>query len=297
MPCWSDIMEKVSSMPQNDVPQYLVNESVGYLKKIENISGRNVIAYYSGWLKNNGKDASIVETDKNAFMNAIYQMDRSKGLDLILHTPGGDIAVTESIVSYLKSIFGHNVRAIIPQLSMSAGTLIAMSCKEIVMGKQSSLGPIDPQINGIACQMVIDEFYQAANEVKQNPASLGLWQTIISKYSPTYLTVCKDAVKWSDELATAWLKEVDPNINIDKIKDVFINHKHSYSHSRHFSSEDCKKAGLKIKDLEDNQTLQDAVLSLHHCLMILIDKVAITKIVLNQLGRNYIQLLQNKSNH
>ena len=84
-------------------------------------------------------------------MNAVYGLDRSKGLDLILHTPGGDLAATESIVTYLKKMFNNDIRAIIPQISMSAGTMIAMSCKEIIMGEQSSLGPIDPQMGGVAC--------------------------------------------------------------------------------------------------------------------------------------------------
>ncbi len=91
-------------------------------------------------------------------------MDRSKGLDLLLHTPGGDIAATESIVDYLNQIFGNDVRAIIPQISMSAGTMIALSSKQIMMGKQSNLGPIDPQMGGLACQAILDEFKKAVSD-------------------------------------------------------------------------------------------------------------------------------------
>lgn len=230
-----------------------------------------------------------MENDKNAFMNAVYGMDKSKGVDLILHTPGGDIAATEGIVNYLKALFGDNIRAIIPQISMSAGTMIAMSCKEIIMGRQSSLGPIDPQTNGVACQMVVDEFNRAVEEVRTNPSSLGLWQTIIGKYPPTFLTACSDAVKWSEELAERWLTGVNPDIDMNKVKKVFINHNHSYSHSRHISKDDCLSAGLPITNLEDNQDLQDAVLSLHHCYMILIDMISIVKIVMNQEGRAFLQ--------
>lgn len=289
MPGWSEIMDIVQQQKQEMVPAFLLNESKRYLSQIANITGRNVIVYYSGWLKNNVFEASINENDKNAFMNAVYGMDKTKGVDLILHTPGGDIAATESIVNYLKSLFGNNVRAIVPQISMSAGTMIAMSCKEIIMGRQSSLGPIDPQMNGVACQMVVDEFKKAVDEVKSNPASLGLWQTIIGKYSPTFLTACSDAIKWSEELAERWLTEVNPQIDMVKVKNVFINHNHSYSHSRHISKDDCRVAGLPISDLEANQDLQDAVLSLHHCYMILIDSISFVKIVMNQDGRAYLQ--------
>ena len=55
------------------------------------------------------------------------------------------------------------------------------------------------------------------------------------------------------QLAEQWLKEVNPQIDFDKIKNVFLNHNKSYSHSRHLSKQDCKNVGLNIVDLE--QTL------------------------------------------
>lgn len=288
MPSWSDILTDVDLYSNPGI--VLDKKRTEYMDKIYAISGRNIIAYYSGWLKkHDAPHVSIDDQDKNAFMTAIHRLDKTKGLDLILHTPGGDIAATESIVTYLKSIFKGDIRAIIPQISMSAGTMMAMSCKEIIMGEQSSLGPIDPQMGGVACQAVIDEFNKAVSEVAANPASLGLWQAIISKYHPTFLTACKNAINWSEKLAEQWLKEVNPAIDVQKVKNVFLNHKNSYSHSRHLSKKDCKDAGLNIVDLEANPDLQDAVLSLHHCYMILFDKFPISKIVENNIGGRYMQ--------
>lgn len=164
-----------------------------------------------------------------------------------------------------------------------------MSCKEIIMGHQSSLGPIDPQMGGVACQAVLDEFRRAVNEVRINPASLGLWQTIIGKLNPTFLTACEDALTWSETLATKWIQEVNHSVNIEDIKDTFLDHKNSYSHSRHISKDDCRKAGLNITDLENDQDLQENVLSLHHCYMILVDMINVSKIVENQDGKCYLQ--------
>lgn len=65
-------------------------------------------------------------------------------------------------------------------------------------------------------------------------------------------------------------------------KDTLLNHNNAYSHSRHLSKDDCCRAGLNVIDLEDNQKLQDCVLSLHHCYMILIDMINVLKIVENQ---------------
>ena len=288
MPSWSKILNEIDASA--NIQRTLVSKRQEYLQSISDLTGRNTIAYYSGWLKYaSAPNVGINETDKNAFMEVVCGLDRTKGLDLILHTPGGELAATESIVTYLKKMFKNDIRAIIPQISMSAGTMIAMSCKSIIMGEQSSLGPIDPQMGELACQAVLDEFKDAIKQIASEPSSLGLWQVIISKYRPTDLTACQNAVKWAEKLATDWLTQANPGINVKAVLDVFLNHKHSFSHAKHMSKQECKSAGLNIVDLEASQDLQDAVLSLHHTYMIYFDKFLVSKAVENQQNGSYIQ--------
>ncbi len=119
-----------------------------YLEKLSTLRNRNIIAYYSAFLHRTeeNKVLSINDEDKNGLMSVIHKLDTTKGLDIILHTPGGDIAATESFIEYLYQKFGINITAIVPQLAMSGGTLIACSCQETFMGTHSNIGPIDPQI-------------------------------------------------------------------------------------------------------------------------------------------------------
>ena len=155
MPNWKEVLEEIQVEIKKGVPNALDIVRRKYILEIHKKTGRNVIAYYSGWLqRGNAVDVFVNDKDKNAFMVNIHKLDRTKGLDLILHTPGGDLAATESIVDYWNQMFGKDIRAVIPQISMSAGTMMALSCKEIIMGKQSNLGPIDPQMGGVACQAV-----------------------------------------------------------------------------------------------------------------------------------------------
>ena len=294
MPSWSNILNEIDASA--NVQRTLVLKRQEYLRQISALTGRNTIAYYSGWLKYpSAPNVSLNETDKNAFMEVVCGLDRKIGLDLILHTPGGDLAATESIVTYLKRMFSNDIRAIIPQISMSAGTMMAMSCKSIIMGEQSSLGPIDPQMAGLACQAVLDEFKDAVKQVAKDPASLGLWQVIISKYRPTDLTACQNAVTWAEKVATDWLTQANPGVNVKTILDVFLNHKHSFSHAKHMSKQECKNAGLSIVDLEADQNLQDAVLSLHHAYMIYFDKFMVSKVVENQQNGSYIQQFRQQT--
>lgn len=97
-----------------------------YIYKLSEHTRRNVIVYYSGWLQKPQIPGlahllQVNDNDKNGFMATIHKLDRDRGLDLILHTPGGDAAATESIVDYLRKMFGTDIRAIVPQLAMSAG--------------------------------------------------------------------------------------------------------------------------------------------------------------------------------
>lgn len=288
MPNWSQVLTSINKF--SDTISELDKQRDLYLKRINDITGRNVIAYYSGWLKKpDAPHVEIDDVDKNAFMNAVHGLDRSKGLDIILHTPGGDIAATESLVQYLKSMFNSDIRAIIPQISMSAGTMIALSCKEIVMGEHSSLGPIDPQMGGVPCQGIIEEFNRALSDVTANPATASIWQVIIGKYHPTFLNSCENAIRWSEQLAKDWLQQANPNLNIQPVMDMFLDHNNSFSHSRHISKSKCKSVGLNIVDLESDNDLQEAVLSLHHCYMILMDKCRISKVVENQNCSRYLQ--------
>jgi len=296
MPSWSEIFNNFQKNKESDRIPFLVKEKQKYLDEISKCTNRNVITYYSGWMqKPTAADVSINDKDINAFMEAVYKLDKSKGVDLILHTPGGDIAATEKIIDYLHSLFKGDIRAIIPQMAMSAGSMIAVSCKEIMMGRQSCLGPFDPQIGGIACQSVLKEFEKAKEDIRQNPHALGLWQVIFSKYTPTFLVTCEQATELSDDLADEILSKNFPDKNTRKnILKAFNNNTTTKVHSRHISKDKCKAVGLNIIDMEKDQHLQDMILSLHHCYMIYLESTVVTKIVENNIGGCTMRLLNTK---
>jgi len=285
MPTWDTILKEIAETPSS-IDQVRKN----HLSKLSEYTGRNTIAYYSGWLQEKPlKDLDINDNDMNGFMNALNNLTFESGLDLILHTPGGSPVAAEAIVNYLRSKFGTNVRVIVPQLSMSAGTMIACSANIIIMGKHSSLGPIDPQINGIPAYNIVEEFEKAKEELKNNE-NLQYWSMCLSKYPPAFVLECVKAINLSSDLLTKWTKTgmgLDDK-TVDNIVSLFNEHKDSMSHGRHFDIEFCKNSGLKIFQLEDDQKLQDLVLSVHHCFMQTFSECKCSKIIENNLGKAYI---------
>ena len=161
-----------------------------------------------------------------------------------------------------------------------------------MMGKQSCLGPFDPQIGGVACQSVLKEFEKAKEDIKSNPHALGLWQVIFSKYNPTFLVTCEQAIELSNDLADDILsRTISEKGKRKEIMKAFNNNDATKVHSRHISKEQCKAVGLNIIDMEGNQHLQDMILSLHHCYMIYLEQTIVTKIVENNKGGCIMRLL------
>jgi hypothetical protein len=304
MPNFRDIQNEINSLgTQFDVVRRK------YIKALSDLTGRNVIVYYSGWLQKQLPPEAFLhfavnDNDKNGLMATVHQLEKKRGLDLVLHTPGGSAAATESLVHYLRDMFKTDIRAIVPQLAMSAGTMIALSCKEIVMGKHSNLGPIDPQINGVPAHAIIEEFTRATSEIRdaQDPnersAKIAVWQPIIAKYNPTLIGQCQHAIQWSNEMVSAWLKtgmfEGDPNADarISEIVGELGSHSETHTHERHIHVSRLQELGVKVVVLENDAKLQDAVLSVLHSCALTCMSAPVVKIIENQNGVSFLSVLQ-----
>lgn len=289
MPSWNEILDEVRDSTKT--PDAVRRK---YLRELHEETGRNIIIYYSGWLDKphlEGLSAfTVQDADKNGLMSAVHELDRDIGLDLVLHTPGGDAAATESIVYYLRKMFGTDIRAVVPQLAMSAGTMIACACNQILMGQHSSLGPIDPQIGGYAAHGILEEFKDAKDEITRNNANAAVWQPIIGKYNPTLIGECRKAIKWTENMVTYWLEtgmfddENDPEDLAEEVVDELADHAPQKSHRRHISAEKAADIGLDVVQLEDDDDLQDAVLSVHHAALITFAQTNAVKIIENHQG-------------
>ena len=264
-----------------------------YIHLLSELTGRNTIVYYSAFLtKQNALETSISDLDTNAFMEALYELDVKKGLDLVLHTPGGDIAAAESLRNYLVNKFGTDIRVIVPQLAMSAGTMLACTAKTIVMGKHSSLGPVDPQIihqkNQLSAFEVIHEFERAHLDIKADTTKAYVWQPILQKYDLGFISSCEQAMGWSRELVTCWLNEnmlsEKPKKNAEEIAEKLTDKKMLFAHNRHIDVSAIERMGFNILRLETCQKLQERVLSVHHAVMMLLEDTSTCKVILNQRG-------------
>lgn len=247
----------------------------------------NVLLYGSAFLQKPhapSPKVQIMHEDINGLMSTVHGMDYTKPLTLIIHTPGGDTAATETIVGYLRSKFEY-IETIVPTFAMSAGTMIALASDLIILGRQSQLGPIDPYIfysnKLVSARAVVEQFDRAKNEILNDRDLAHVWAPILTSLGPSLIFEAQNALDYGEKMVAHWLKsymfkEVD-DINerteiAEKAAAHFNDATTHKSHDHRISRDEARGVKINIEDLEKTQELQDAVLTLYHLLTILFEQ-------------------------
>lgn len=305
MPSWGEIGHEIrNTQPgEGSASQFdLVRRK--YLGLLHGHTGRNVILYGAKWTQVSDPPppanmVAIADGDIQGFMEAVYGLGGGN-LDIIIHSPGGSGTAAEAIVTYLRSKFTH-IRVIVPHMAMSAATMIAMAADEIVMGRHSFLGPIDPQITlmtgmglrSVPAQAIIEQFERAQQECA-DPAKLRAWMPMLNQYGPDLLISCQKATDLGKHLVENWLKaymfasEAQGAQMASDVANWLSKHDTFKSHGRTIGRSELESKGIKIKHLEDDQTCQDLVLSVFHATTHTFTATSAVKMVESHTGKAWM---------
>lgn len=250
--------------------------------------GKEVLFYSSGFLQKPDRETSIISEDMNGFMNAIYSLDCDKGLALILHTEGGNLYAVESIVD-LHNKF-RNITAIVPYMAMSGGSMISLACDKIILGKQSQIGPIDPQITAgsrrHSARAITDAFKRAQSDIQKDVLNAHLWHPVLASMGPSLIIEAEKALDYSKELVSKWLQarmfQGDENAaeSAERVA-AFFNAETDeiHMHGQRIAIEALQKHGVKVAALESNQELQEKVLTAYHLMTLIYEKSSTIKFI------------------
>lgn len=278
MPSWADVVEDFLAQPTNDRQTWLNTACVNALEAIGRIRGdRNVIVYASAFLqKGAGVPSSYLNVsseDINGLMATLHGLDCSRGLTLIIHTPGGDITGAEGIMSYLHSKF-DDIETIVPVYAMSAGTMMVLGSNRVVMGRQSQLGPIDAQIFSgtrmVSAGAVLSQFAEAREDIGKDVRTATLWAPILQSMGPALQQEARYALDFGQRMVEEWLAgrmcatAENPKEKASAVAKYFNTTEQHKLHSRRIDRNESRDQGLVVEDLEENQELQDQVLTLYH---------------------------------
>lgn len=302
MGTWGEVLAELKKGASNgSLPLDEVRRAA--LANLAQKTGRPTVLYASAWDEADQRPPQLTQlaiADVHGFMEVLHGLP-GPSLDLIVHSGGGSPTATEAIVRYLRTKFS-DVRVIVPLGAMSAACMLACSANRIMLGKHSYLGPIDPQLllqtplgqQMVPAQAILEQFEWAMKDAT-DPKRFPAWLPMLQQYGPALLATCKNVTKLSEELVTQWLKnwmfqgDAAADTKAQAIAAKLNEHGSHRTHSRFLPRDDLRALGLVIDDLEADQAIQDAVLTVFHALRLTFSfNPAIAKIIENNNGRAYI---------
>lgn len=301
MASWDEFVEEFTALEEEQRSDWLVGRLLANLQAIAALRNRNVLLYGSAWLQKPaapGPFVAVAGEDINGIMTALHGMDCSRGLTLILHTPGGEIGAAQTIGEYLHSKF-DDIECIVPTYAMSAGTMLALGCNNIVMGRQSQLGPIDAQLSQAGQQIsagaVRAQFEQAATEIIADPRRAHIWAPLLQSLGPSLLQEAQYGLDYGQSFVMEWLEnrmfrgQATAKAQAETVAAYFNATSNHKFHGRRINRDEARQQGLSIEDLEVDQALQEAVLSAYHIMTIMFETSPSVKMIVTDAGRNWIK--------
>lgn len=208
----------------------------------------------------------IGNEDSETIENILRSCDMSgfEGLDLIVHSPGGLPQAAGDIIRVCRT-YAPSFKVIVPNMAMSAATVLAMGADKVVMSDTSKLGPIDPQMvystkegpSLRAAKSFIDAFGSLVNQANKLAGAnqpIAAHLHLLTKQDPSWIVECLSARKATVDLGFRVLKsgmlKGKADDEIHAVVDRFLKIGDDTSHGRTIDSEEAKQMGLEIEQVK-----------------------------------------------
>ena len=117
-------------------------------KRIEELRGGRTLVCFLNFDRDSippvpGMATQFYADVKEPLFRVLKESDPKKGVDLYVHTRGGDTNSVWPLVSLLRE-FDPAFEVLVPYRCHSSGTLLALGANRVVLGPLSELSPIDP---------------------------------------------------------------------------------------------------------------------------------------------------------
>ena len=217
-------------------------------------------------------------------------------ISVFLRTGGGLAETTERMVGLLRKHY-EQVNFVVPDMAMSAGTILCMSGDKIYMDYASTLGPIDPQVptpdtgEFVPALGYLDKVQEITKKGPLDSADV----VMLKSLDLAKLALYEQARDLSIDLLKKWLVDYkfknwthhrttnpgDPVTDDQKSKRAariahdLADHKRWRSHGRNLDITKLSELKMEIDDYSDNEPLRDSIRSYNDPLTGFIDRMRI----------------------
>ena len=234
------------------------------MRRIEKETKRPLLCYVTDTASNQ-TGVAIDDQDVVGFGDLVDSVSGSDA-DVFLISNGGYPEAAERIVSRLRGRFEH-LRFIVPSNAFSAATLLCFSGEQVLMLPEGTLGPIDPQVDGVPARAILRAFDNLERRLaEEGPKALPAYLPLLQKYDLHLLELCRNAQQLSEELARTWLTEYamksSDRSHVEETVEFFANWDLHKSHGRSIGPAVSKENRVPVECITD--PLAALVRSLYH---------------------------------
>ncbi|MBW2167097.1 MAG: ATP-dependent Clp protease proteolytic subunit [Deltaproteobacteria bacterium] len=240
---------------------------------LEKLLQMPVISYFTSF----NFPVMIDDNDVDMMVGILQKTDVSKGIALIISSPGGDGLAAERLINVCRNSSGTNeYSAIVPGKAKSAATMLCFGANKIHMGPSSELGPVDPQItlqeDGVIKRFSVFNlvksyeklFEQAVNAKSKN---LEPYLQQLNRYDERQIEEFRAIIELSEDIAIGALKAgMMSKFTIDNIRKkvkMFLTPEQTKTHGRPIFYDEANKCGLTVDLMKTNGNIWATVYELY----------------------------------
>jgi len=208
----------------------------------------------------------ILDEDAVMLEGILRKTDLTKGLILLLNSPGGSGLAAERIIKICRCHSGTKAYSVIVAgKAKSAATMVCLGANKIVMSETSELGPIDPQVvyrgeegeERFSVYNILKSYKDLFDRAVKTTGKIEPFLQQLSIYDAREIEEMKKELELSSDIAVKALKtgifnklgskEIEKKIRLFLVPEKVKNHGRPISHA------EAAEAGLNI-ELVDSQT-------------------------------------------
>ncbi len=232
-----------------------------YYRKLSTLfGGRAVISLFTSF----SYDVQLEHDDCDSLLNVLHQTNLSKGIVLLVNSPGGDILAAERIVNICRSYSGTgDYWALVPGRAKSAATIVCLGASKIIMAPSSELGPVDPQVilreDGVRKDFSAVSLVQGYRDLFERAVSatgsLEAYIQQLARYDDREINKYEAWIALSENVAIKVLSSgMMSNRSSEQIREkvaIFLEPKAgTQDHGRAISSKEADACGLNIEEID-----------------------------------------------
>ena len=234
------------------------------LVSIGNELDRPVVAFFTSF----SFPVALDDQDVQMLEDLLRTLDLSKGLAVIVSSPGGSGLAAERIIRVLRSYSGTGEYwAIVPAKAKSAATMVCLGASRILMGPAAELGPIDPQqiVRGkfVSVHHIIDSYHKLFRGANRSKGNLEPYLQQLSSYNSSEIVHLEAERDLATDVAVGCLQSGmmagKSAEEIKKTMQVFLHPSATKSHGRPIYHDEAKRCGLNVEVCDGHSELWNNV--------------------------------------